>query len=73
MALRTSTNYKAVSNGFTWVVGACGNGMELSAAGTTCECPIGYILRPCVLNQNWGGIDGATCTAPSQSITLTFE
>ncbi|CAF4996893.1 unnamed protein product [Rotaria magnacalcarata] len=72
-ALRTSTNFAASSNGFPWAVGTCGTGMELTAAGTMCICTNGYILRPCDNYTSWGGIDGLTCAAPSQSITVSFE
>ncbi|CAF1275546.1 unnamed protein product [Rotaria magnacalcarata] len=73
VALRTSTNFAASSNGFPWAVGTCGTGMELTAAGTMCICTNGYILRPCDNYTSWGGIDGLTCAAPSQSITVSFE
>ncbi|CAF3926450.1 unnamed protein product [Rotaria magnacalcarata] len=72
-ALRASTNYAVNSNGFAWAVGTCGTGMELSAAGTICTCTNGYILKPCDVYANWGGIDGITCSPPAQSITLSFE
>ncbi|CAF2148868.1 unnamed protein product [Rotaria magnacalcarata] len=73
VALRTLTNFAASSNGFPWAVGTCGTGMELTAAGTMCICTNGYILRPCDNYTSWGGIDGLTCAAPSQSITVSFE
>ena len=74
LALRTSTTYgPTVSNGFTWQVGSCGNPYELSASGSICSCPNpGYIVRPCIGSSNWGGINGATCGAPTQTITVIF-
>ncbi|CAM2716313.1 unnamed protein product [Rotaria socialis] len=73
VALSKPTNYAVNSNGFAWAVGTCGTGMELSAAGTMCTCTNGYILRYYDIYVNWGGIDGITCSAPSQSITVSFE
>lgn len=75
-ALRTSTLYGPVSsNGRSWKVGPCGSGYELSANGDTCQCSAGYILRPCIgsSNANWGGINGVTCSAATQTITLVFQ
>jgi hypothetical protein len=39
------------------------------------SCPAGssvFILRPLIANINWGGVGGASCSAPTQTITLTF-
>lgn len=73
-ALRTSTAYGPVtSNGRSWAVGGCGPGMELSATGTVCWCNTGYIVRPCIGNLNWGGVNGATCSASSQTLIVEFQ
>ena len=72
-ALRTNSAYGAVSsNGYSWMVGSCGGGYELSANGNICRCNSGYIARPCIGNSNWGGINGATCGGGTQTITITF-
>lgn len=72
-ALKNSMAYGPVtSNSRSWAVGACGSGYELSATGAVCICVTGYIARPCIGNANFGGINGSTCTAPSQTITVTF-
>ncbi|HIA05652.1 MAG TPA: PKD domain-containing protein [Flavobacteriales bacterium] len=48
--------------------------IEFTADGTNCACTSpGYILRPAIGNSNWGGIAGATCTAPTQVMTVIFE
>lgn len=60
-------------DGRTWMVGICGAGLELSAAGSICQCPTSnYIIRPCIGNgnPNWGGVNSATCNAPSQTINV---
>lgn len=31
-----------------------------------------FVLRPVIGNMNWGGVGGASCYAPTQTITLTF-
>jgi glycine rich protein/type IX secretion system substrate protein len=75
-ALRTGGTYTGSSDGFTWEVGACGSGTELSAMGSICSCPSpGYIVRPCIGtgNTNWGGINTATCGGGSQTMTVTFN
>jgi len=73
-ALTTSTPYGPVtSNGNSWMVGSCG-GNELSASGSICACPSpGYVIRPCIGNTNYGGINTATCSGPSQIMTVIFQ
>lgn len=74
LALRTSTSYGPLtSNSRSWAVGSCGGGYELSASGSVCACVTGYNVRPCIGNSNYGGINGATCSAPSQTIIVTFQ
>ncbi|CAF3713677.1 unnamed protein product [Rotaria sordida] len=73
-AMRTNTAYGPVSsNGYLWAVGICGSADELTATGSVCTCTTGYTLRPCVGNSNWGGINGATCSASSQTMTVIFH
>lgn len=79
--LRTLTTSVAIScGGWSWKTGPCqvgggpGNNIELSANGSTCACSNpGYIARPCIGNTNWGGINGATCSAPTQRIDVVCE
>jgi hypothetical protein len=74
LALRTSTAYGPVTtNSRSWAVGSCGGGYELSASGSVCYCVTGYNVRPCIGNYNWGGINGATCLAGTQTITVVFQ
>ena len=73
LALRTSTAFGPVTyNGRSWAVGACGSGNELSANGAVCYCSTGYDLRPCIGNYNWGGINGVTCSASTQTMAVSF-
>ncbi|CAF4248459.1 unnamed protein product, partial [Adineta steineri] len=72
VALRANTTYSATSNGYTWIVGACG-GNELTATGSLCSCTSGYTLRPCFGGSNWGGIMGTTCGAATQTLSLDFS
>jgi hypothetical protein len=73
LALRTSTSYGPVTfNSRSWAVGACGSGNELSANGAVCSCSTGYDIRPCIGNYNWGGINGVTCSAATQTMIVTF-
>lgn len=87
-ALRSATATTVINcNGVDWevgigcqVTGGCVNtadGVVLSAsgAGTNCACSNGanvYIIRAAIGNLNWGGINGPTCSAPTQTMTVTF-
>ena len=74
LALRTTAVYGPVtSNNRGWSVGSCGSGYELSASNSVCQCTNpGYIVRPCIANTNWGGVNGLTCSAASQTLTVIF-
>jgi len=37
-----------------------------------CSCGNGFTLRPAIGNSNWGGANGTTCNAASQTLSLTF-
>ena len=58
-------------NGHEWSVDDCG-GIELAVDGF-CSCGAQAAIRPCIGNLNWGGVSTATCTPPSQSITVTCQ
>jgi len=70
-------------DGNTWAVGmGCGGGcgapaaqiVEFTASGATCSCTNpGYTIRPAIGNDNWGGINGLTCAAPTQTLIVEFE
>ncbi len=78
-ALRTGTNYSGSSDGQTWTVsaGGCSSStcgglfVELANQGG-CTCAPGYSIRPNITNDNWGGIDGNTCGAVSQTMEVEF-
>jgi hypothetical protein len=79
-ALRTGVNYGPVSSdNFSWrislidsyVSGGGGFDMELTSTGSIPDCVQGYTVRPCIQGA-WGGINGDTCSAPNQTITITF-
>ena len=74
-ALRTSTSYGPVtSNSRSWTVGTCGSSSELSASGSICSCPNpNYIVRPCMSNSNFGGVNTDTCGGPSLTMTVIFQ
>ncbi|KIG17463.1 Microbial collagenase, secreted [Enhygromyxa salina] len=64
-------------DGRTWNVGTCGSGIELNAQGNgVCQCTNpGYIARPCIGggNPNWGGVNTATCSGPTQTIEVVCQ
>jgi hypothetical protein len=75
LALRTGTTYGPVSsNGYNWVGGASCAGISLSSTGVVCACNTGYTLRPCYgVAGIWGGVNGTTCNAATQTMTVTFQ
>ncbi|CAF1040212.1 unnamed protein product [Adineta steineri] len=77
LALRTSSVYGPVtSNRRSWAVNtsAHSKAYKLSASGDPNECQNpGYIVRPCIDNINWGGINGLTCNAASQTMSVIFQ
>lgn len=73
----TVTNQTIGSN--TWYVGTgCGTpkiggvAVEFSNVGS-CNANSTYSLRPMINNLNWGGVNGTTVNAPTQTITLSFS
>jgi len=63
----------------TWYIGiGCGTpkiggvAVEFSNIGS-CSASSTYSLRPMINNLNWGGVNGTTVNAPTQTITLTFS
>lgn len=75
-ALRTGSPVSALScNGNTWYVDTCAGGLEIAADGAACSCKTpGYAVRPCLSsNGDWGGVNTATCTGPSQTMTVTCK
>ncbi|CAM2708092.1 unnamed protein product [Rotaria socialis] len=75
VALRTAAAYGPVTtNGRSWQVGACGTGSELSAASSICAClSPDYLVRPCIGNSNFGGVNTNTCGGPTQIMTVIFQ
>ncbi len=75
-ALRNGTALTSfVCGAYTWNVGTCGNGMELSAQAGNCTCisSASYTVRPCINNLNWGGVNTTNCGAASQTLTVTCK
>lgn len=79
--LRTGTPQTWMDGSNTWNVGSCGSttagtGIEFSVNSGNCACQnspsIGYVIRPGIGNLNWGGVGTATCTGPSQTMTVEF-
>ncbi|HIO72867.1 MAG TPA: PKD domain-containing protein, partial [Flavobacteriales bacterium] len=67
--------------GFAWKVDTgCttgntqpGDGVEFTTSTSGCTCSSGYLLRPCIANGNWGGVNSAGCSPPSQQMIVKFE
>jgi hypothetical protein len=60
--------------GHTWYTGNCSVStpqIGVSVDSTTCNCPSpGYIVRPCIGNDNWGGAGTNTCPGTAQTLTV---
>ena len=83
-ALRTATtgtNFSVVIGANTWrVIQGCVSGTaNANSIYLTNDSPCGcggagrYTIRPMIKNANWGGVNGASCSAPTQTITVTFS
>jgi hypothetical protein len=77
--LRTATITSVTIGGVNWRVGTgCGTpkiggvAVEFSNIGS-CSAGSTYALRPMINNLNWGGVNGTTVNAPTQTITLAFS
>ena len=77
-ALRSGTATNSAIGSNTWFVGTgCGStpgysvAVEFSNVGS-CACSSTYSIRPLINNLNWGGSGGTTCSALTQTITITF-
>ncbi|MEW6470419.1 MAG: T9SS type A sorting domain-containing protein [Bacteroidota bacterium] len=81
-ALYTNTDYisPASCNGNVWH-NCASHGyqgevwLDPPSACSGANCPTGYIIRPNIGsgNPNWGGVNTATCSGPTQRMTLIFE
>ncbi|MFM9945142.1 MAG: PKD domain-containing protein [Bacteroidia bacterium] len=75
----TTTYMSSLTNGHYWSIcnrysGEIWIDPPALCSGSNCPNP-GYILRPCIggTNTNWGGVNTATCGAPTQVMTIEFE
>ncbi|MEZ4444207.1 MAG: hypothetical protein R3B72_34360 [Polyangiaceae bacterium] len=77
-ALNTSTIVSNIScNGRIWNVGDCsvstGQPFEINARAASGDCSCdssAYTVRPCIGNNNWGGINGPACSAATQTMEV---
>jgi len=74
-----STYISPLTNGHVWSVcnryqGEVWIDPPASCSPSNCPSP-GYILRPCIggTHSNWGGVNTATCGAPTQVMTIIFD
>jgi hypothetical protein len=77
-ALRTGTTGLWTCGGHTWHYCQRSSYEELwldppySCSGSNCPNP-GYLMRPCFPGSNWGGVNTATCSPPSQTQYIEFH
>ena len=73
-ALHNGSFASVFCNGHSWKVGECGGIVfDLDADICFCDFGAGHAIRPCIFNENWGGVNTATCGAPSQNITISCQ
>jgi len=77
-ALRTAARGTWTCGGHTWTncdrySGEVWLDPPSLCSGSNCPNP-GYIIRSCIGNLNWGGVNTATCSSnPTQTMTLEFH
>lgn len=77
--LRTATITSVTIGGVNWRVGTgCGTpkigGVAVEFSNiASCSAASTYALRPMINNLNWGGVNGSTVGAATQTITLIFS
>jgi hypothetical protein len=78
-ALHNSQTITVACNNHMWSVDGCciASDIEVSIDGV-CSCASTYAARPCINKCNqttgdWGGIMGATCSAPAQTMTVICQ
>ncbi|HEX7836476.1 MAG TPA: hypothetical protein VF469_03385, partial [Kofleriaceae bacterium] len=73
-ALHQGSFASVFCNGHFWNVGECG-GIVLNLDVGICSCDFGagHAIRPCIFNENWGGMNTQTCVAPNQSMTVVCQ
>lgn len=72
-------NMVVACDGFNWNTGACAvagvQGTEINAGSATGVClgtTTNYTVRPRIRATSWGGINGNTITATTQSMTVSY-
>jgi hypothetical protein len=72
-ALRTQSTVSVSCNGLQWSVRNCGDGYGISAdpsEANACSCSTNYTVRPCIGNDNWGGINSSACDSSTQTLAV---
>jgi hypothetical protein len=73
-ALHQGSFASVFCNGHFWNVGECGGiVMNLDVDICSCDFGAGHAIRPCIFNDNWGGMNTDTCGAPSQTMSVTCQ
>ena len=88
-AMKTQTAGSWTVGSITWTVGIdcsyeslCPHNGQVELTASTngeraCYCDSSggadYTVRPEICNENWGGVNTATCSAPTQTMTVTFS
>jgi len=77
-AIRTGADFDMACDGHRWTL--CGSRysgelwLDPPSLCSGSNCPSGYLVRPCIGNQNWGGVNTTTCTDnPNQEMIVEFQ
>ncbi len=75
-ALREGTEILIPCDGYDWNVCAQESRniwIDPPSSCSTSNCPNpGYLVRPCILSANYGGVGTATCIPPTQTMSVEF-
>ena len=69
----TCTSQSFSCNGVNWWIGKCGPGGEIGIGTSICSCSGTISIRPCINNNNWGGLGSNTCGQSSQTLSVTVN
>jgi hypothetical protein len=72
-ALAAGTSLTVVCDSEDWAASATTyTTIAVGGVGTGCPSPA-YYIRPDIGSANWGGINGVTCSAPTQIMEVVFD
>lgn len=77
--LRNGIGFTVICDGFQWQVYVSSSppfvelAVDTVAGGCNSPPATTYSLRPCINNQNWGGVKTTNCNPPTQTIAVVCQ